>query len=129
MNAPPAAWPDLLLDKCTVAGRMNAALLLLLYVLVGVLVAAPDLVLVEWLDSRRGEGWVRVGDLNATAIKCKSVGWVVAKDANSLTLAGHLGEEPEQCCGDLTIPKCSIRRIETLRTTRKKPGKTRRQMA
>jgi hypothetical protein len=102
---------------------MNAALLPPLYVLAGVTVAAPDLVLIEWLDSRRGEGWVRVGDLNATVIKCKSVGWVVAKDADSLTLAGHLGEEPEQCCGDLTIPKCSIRSIATLRATRKKPVK------
>jgi hypothetical protein len=58
------------LGKCIVAERVNAALLLLLYVLAGVLVAAPDmeLVLVEWLDSRRGEEWVRLSDLNGTVL-------------------------------------------------------------
>jgi hypothetical protein len=110
------------LGKCIVAERVNAALLLLLYVLAGVLVAAPDmeLVLVEWLDSCRGEGWVRLGDLNGTVTKCRSVGWVVAKNESSMTLAGHLGEDPEQCCGDLTIPKCSIRSITPLRAVKKK---------
>lgn len=91
--------------------------------LAGVTVAAPELVLVEWLDSRRGEGWVRLDELNGTVTKCKSVGWIIAMDDSSMTLAGHLGEEPEQCCGDLTIPKCSIRSIATLRATRKKPAK------
>jgi hypothetical protein len=99
---------------------VNAALLLLLYVPVGVKVAAPDLVLVEWSDSRRGEGWVRLDELNGTITKCKSVGWIVAKDSKSLTLAGHLGENPEQCCGDLTIPKCSIRSITPLQAVKRK---------
>jgi hypothetical protein len=97
-------------------------LLPLLYVLAGVLVAAADfpLVLVEWVDSRRGEGWVRLAEINGTVTKCRSVGWIVAKDDCSLTLAGHIGEEPEQCCGDLTIPKCSIRKVMILREVRKK---------
>jgi hypothetical protein len=91
-------------------------------VLAGVLVAAPDfpLVLVEWLDSRRGEGWVRLAEINGTVTKCRSVGWIVAKDDYSLTLAGHLGEEPSQCCSDLTIPKCSIRSIATLQAAKKR---------
>jgi len=74
-----------------------------------------ELVLVEWLDSRRGEGWVRLDELESTATKCRSVGWVVAKDATSLTLAGHLGENPDQCCGDLTIPTQSIQQITPLK--------------
>lgn len=73
-----------------------------------------ELVLVEWLDSRRGEGWVRLDELAGTVTKCRSVGWIVAKDEESLTLAGHLGKDPEQCCGDLTIPKRAIDSIRTL---------------
>jgi hypothetical protein len=75
-----------------------------------------QLVLVEWLDSRRGEGWVRLdelGDLSVT--RCKSVGWIIAKDSSSLTLAGHIGENPEQCCGDITIPTKSILKTINLR--------------
>ena len=72
------------------------------------------LVLVEWLDSRRGEGWVRLDELESTITRCRSVGWLIAKDAESLTLAGHLGENPDQCCGDLTIPRRAIRKITPL---------------
>ena len=120
MNVHPAVWLALLPDKCTVARKASAVLPPLLYVPAGVPVAAPELVLVEWLDSRRGEGWVRLNELNGTVTKCKSVGWVVAKDTESLTLAGHIGEDPEQCCGDLTIPKCSIRSITPLKAAKRR---------
>lgn len=75
------------------------------------------LVLVEWLDSRRGEGWTRLEDLELdnAIIKCKSVGWVLAQDRSSLTLAGHIGENPAQCCGDMTIPRKAILKIRTLK--------------
>ena len=84
-----------------------------------------ELVLVEWLDSRRGEGWSRLEDLRADleATRCKSVGWVVAKDASSLTLAGHLAENPEQCCGDMTIPSKAIISISPLSIPRKRQSK------
>jgi hypothetical protein len=78
--------------------------------------AAPDrqLVLVEWLDSRRGEGWVRLDELESAVTRCRSVGWIIAKDKESVTLAGHIGENPDQCCGDLTIPKRAISKITQL---------------
>lgn len=69
---------------------------------------AHSLVLVEWLDSRRGEGWVRLDELEGTVTRCRSVGWIVAKDSSSVTLASHLGEDPAQCCGDMTIPLRSV---------------------
>lgn len=69
------------------------------------------LVLVERLDSRRGEGWVRVTELESAVTHCRSVGWVIAKDAESLTSAGHLGENPAQYCGDVTIPRRAMRKI------------------
>ena len=79
------------------------------------------LVLVEWFDSRRGEGWTLLEDIRNGhgVIKCKSVGWLIAKDSSSLTLAGHLGENPEQCCGDMTIPTAAIQSITQLRAYRK----------
>lgn len=70
--------------------------------------ADRKLVLVEWEDSRRGEGWVRLEELENTITRCRSVGWIIAKDKTSLTLAGHMGVDPEQCCGDLTIPMRAI---------------------
>ena len=73
-----------------------------------------ELVLVEWLDSRRGEGWVRLDELDSTVTRCRSVGWIVARDRDSVTLAGHLGENPDQCCGDLTIPKKAMLRMTPL---------------
>jgi len=77
--------------------------------------AKPNLVLVEWLDSRRGEGWVRLNELESSVTRCRSVGWIIAKDKQSVTLAGHLGENPDQCCGDLTIPKRAICRMIPLK--------------
>jgi len=88
---------------------------------VSAMAASMDLVLVEWQDSRRGEGWVRLDELESTITQCRSVGWIIAKDALSVTLAGHLGENPDQCCGDLTIPRRAIKQIIAL----KLPAKTR----
>lgn len=82
------------------------------------IVADKQLVLVEWLDSRRGEGWVRLDELENTVTKCRSVGWIISKDRQSVTLAGHLGENPAQCCGDLTIPRRAISKITQLRQSR-----------
>jgi hypothetical protein len=76
-----------------------------------------DLVLVEWLDSRRGEGWVRLDELEGAVINCRSVGWILAKDKTSLTLAGHLGTNPDQCCGDLTIPQRAILSVKSLKVS------------
>lgn len=81
-----------------------------------------ELVLVEWLDSRRGEGWVRLEELrdDLKATRCRSVGWIIGKDDSSLTLAGHLGDNPEQCCGDITIPSKAILSISPLTLPKKK---------
>ena len=75
-----------------------------------------QLVLVEWMDSRRGEGWARLEDLRSDldVTRCKSVGWIISKDRVSLTLAGHIADNPQQCCGDMTIPTKAILNISTL---------------
>jgi hypothetical protein len=85
-----------------------------------------QLVLVEWLDSRRSEGWTCLEDLlsNLAATHCKSVGWIIARDRSSLTIAGHLADDPEQCCGDMTIPAKAIIKISPLAVTSQKKRKT-----
>jgi hypothetical protein len=78
------------------------------------------LVFVEWVDSRRGEGWTRLDELKVgqAITLCKSVGWLVSKDSSSITIAGNIGDNPEQCCGDLSIPKRAIIRIKNLQEPR-----------
>ena len=116
MNAHQSGLRNWQPDRCTEGKLVSGVLLLRHCGHVGVPVAAHsmDLVLVEWLDSRRGEGWVRLDELESSVTKCRSVGWIIAKDRKSVTLAGHLGENPEQCCGDITIPRCAISGITPL---------------
>ena len=83
-------------------------------VLDGVASQPRKLVMIEWLDSRRGEGWVRLDEFEGTVTRCRSVGWIVGRDKASVTIAGHLGEEPDQCCGDLTIPTRAILKMTPL---------------
>ena len=92
------------------------------------IVASGKLVLVEWLDSRRGEGWSRLEDLrdDLRVTRCRSVGWIIAKDTVSLTLAGHWGDNPDQCCGDMTIPLKAITRVSALEVSRKRKAHSRR---
>jgi hypothetical protein len=82
-----------------------------------------ELVLVEWLDSRRGEGWTCLEDLQSDleATRCKSVGWIIARDSKSLTLAGHFAENPKQVCGDMTIPAKAILNISYLSKMKRGP--------
>jgi hypothetical protein len=76
-------------------------------------IATGDLVFVEWMDSRLGEGWTVLEDLRPRlqVVRCQSVGWIIARDSKSLTLASHFGDNPDQCCGDMTIPVKVIVRV------------------
>jgi hypothetical protein len=91
---------------------------------------SDKLVLVEWLDSRRGEGWTHIEELRrgVPPTKCRSVGWIVARDRSALTLASHLGDNPDQCCGDITIPTKAVLAVITLPDPKaiKKPTRVRR---
>lgn len=73
------------------------------------------LALVEWVDSTMVHGWTTdpPGEKSQT---CFSVGWVMQTSAQSVTLAPHVTiEEKVQRGGEMTIPKCSIVRIEYLK--------------
>lgn len=71
-----------------------------------------DFEAVLWLDSFGLEaGWQHVEDVSTQPVTIASVGLVLAEDADSLTLAAHVGyhgSERAQIGGALTIPKVAI---------------------
>lgn len=76
--------------------------------------AKRKLVLIEWLDSHRTEGW-HVDDPATEPILCRSVGWLLHDGKGAKTIAGHItDQEPPQRCGEMTIPACCIRKMRTL---------------
>jgi hypothetical protein len=83
-----------------------------------------ELLLVEWLDSRGGSSWTPVDELESSACHCWSAGWVVAADKATITLAGHIGSNPAQCCGEITIPRITILRSMPLELSKPKPARS-----
>jgi hypothetical protein len=77
-------------------------------------IADSQLVLVEWLDSHYVPGWHY--DKPATEPKTnRSVGWLVYKGPNAITIAAHMAVEDEpQRSGEMTIPTQAIVKIRTL---------------
>lgn len=72
------------------------------------------LVLIEWVDSHRTEGWHQ-DDPATEPILCRSVGWLIHDGKAAKTIAAHVTEEgPPQRCGEMTIPGCSIRKVQVL---------------
>ncbi|WP_337746937.1 hypothetical protein [Victivallis vadensis] len=69
---------------------------------------------VEWVDSCQGNGWQPVeNSIGTRAMRCFSIGWLIAESKDSLTLAPHVSEKDHptafhQCCGAMTIPKRAI---------------------
>ena len=81
-----------------------------------------DLVQIKWIDSNIASlGWAG-GKVVNEVTRCCSVGWIVAKSKMALSLTSTVGggEEPQQRCGTITIPRCAITKITRL----KKNGKS-----
>jgi hypothetical protein len=72
------------------------------------------LVRIDWYDSRRGEGWIPVSEIEVGVAHCVSVGWIIAHDNCSITITSHFGDIPDQICGDMSIPRMAILRIKKL---------------
>ena len=77
--------------------------------------------MVEWIDSHSGNGWQRLADIEqaTAAIRCRSVGWLVAESDECTTIVPHISGEMNEGvvpygCGDLAIPTQAIVKIETL---------------
>lgn len=73
------------------------------------------LITVYWDDSHSGRGWRPLADIRecAEVLECQSVGWIVADTKKVILLASSLSGDGErigqQGCGDIAIPKKSIR--------------------
>ena len=78
-----------------------------------------NLEVIIWSDSYGvGSSWSETSDIDICPHYCFSVGWVIKETNDAIAVVPHLShpdnEEylPEQGCGDMVIPKCSIvRRI------------------
>ena len=82
---------------------------------------APELVLIEWVDSGQPiPGWQWLTDLDPRrAHKCVSVGFLVQDDEQTKVLAPNLGssngdEDWDQASGLMTIPTVAITKLERL---------------
>jgi hypothetical protein len=79
---------------------------------------ADRLVYVEWVDSftPTSTAWRdrhdTAADADATFV-CKSVGWVVGESDANLVLVAHVAQQ--EVCGQMTIPKCAIRKRKVIR--------------
>ncbi len=68
------------------------------------------LIYIEWQDARGASPEWREIDIareDGMCI-CKSIGWVIRENDKFIQLAPHFGQDPEQVCGDMTIPKSAI---------------------
>lgn len=78
------------------------------------------LVLVEWVDSYGcSASWESIGvPLQPRVMVCRSVGWLAHDGEDCKVLVPHVAEvgegEPDQGCGDMTIPAQAVVRISDL---------------
>ena len=61
---------------------------------------------VEWVDSVHYNGWTAMEELPIHDLNCRSVGWLIAEDEESITIIAHDGGK--NAMGDMTIPKVAI---------------------
>lgn len=80
----------------------------------------PELVLVEWMDSRRPEAaWQHLADAQAwTACRCSSVGFLIADDGEVKVLAPNMADMDDasnvQLSGAIVIPSSCVLSIVRL---------------
>lgn len=72
------------------------------------------IVLAEWLDSGRSDGWHRDDPLEQ-AHACRSAGLLIAATRDVVTIAGHWTIEADrQRCGEMTIPTRALVSLRAL---------------
>lgn len=73
------------------------------------------LVLAEWLDSSRSDGWTRAKPESVAALACCSAGRLIEYTNGSVTIAGHWTvEETPQRAGSMTIPTRALVSLRAL---------------
>ena len=84
---------------------------------------ACDLVIIEWMDSRRPDAaWKHLsGDQSWNPCKCVSVGFMVADDADKKVLAPNMADidsaSDMQLAGEIVIPTSCVLSIKRLTET------------
>lgn len=76
-----------------------------------------DIVLVEWVDSSRTTDWTYAQPTLAR-MKHESVGYLSHQDEEAINVRPHRARDSdgdEQHVGDMTIPRCCIKKISVLR--------------
>jgi hypothetical protein len=89
-----------------------------------------ELVMVYWVDSHSASGWQSLDKLETMTrpLHCRSVGYLLSEKGETVVIGPHINgdegiEEINQVCGDLAIPKCSIKKITRLVEKRRKEKK------
>lgn len=72
-------------------------------------------VLAEWLDSSRSDGWTRSQPETADDLRCFSAGRLIECTTGSVTIAGHwTAEDSPQRAGSMTIPTRALLSLRAL---------------
>lgn len=84
--------------------------------------ARMPLVLVEWVDPSRGEGWRstdQIKEYYSEPAKCRSVGWLLLRTKKVLIVLPHISGGydglQQNGIGELTIPLACVKRVKKLR--------------
>ena len=72
-----------------------------------------EIVDIVWVDSCSYEGWVSKDTFVDLDVKCRTLGFVVAEDDNSITIAASLSFAGNSN-SPIRIPKCAIKSHEII---------------
>jgi hypothetical protein len=78
------------------------------------------LLYLEWIDSASSDGWQPLAGYEHGPIYIQSVGWLIHEDDAVVTLASNIGRQangndPNQACGWISIPKAAITQRRVMR--------------
>jgi len=80
------------------------------------------LVYIQWYDSQASQGgWRSTEDSICTKpLIIESIGWVLHEGKDSICIVSHRGgyvdnDDYKQANGDMTIPKCAIRKLKVIK--------------
>ena len=82
---------------------------------------------IDWVDSCRDEGWHRPSNIGERNLRITSVGFIVGKEHDSITISSGIAwpdSEDPQTSTTHTIPLCAVTRIRKLGAVIEDPGPT-----
>lgn len=67
---------------------------------------------IEWIDSTTHSGWRNIDSIGNEELTCKSIGWIVNENDESITLSSSvdslIDEKIQHCVDAMTIPRIAI---------------------